>query len=137
MEKTQEIAREVCGMCETMTPPQGLLAHEVLESITGKWPMWVLYVLAISGEPVRYNFIHGKVKGISHKMLVQTLHTLQRNGLVIKQKNSHQVPPKSEYQLTPLGRELLQATTPLWKWVVSCIKLFEQARIDFGNPNKV
>jgi DNA-binding HxlR family transcriptional regulator len=53
--------------------------------------------------------------GISQKVLTQQLRELERDGIVAR-KIYHQVPPKVEYSLTPLGRTLAPVMAELCKW---------------------
>lgn len=132
MELTREIAKEVVSISETISESRGILIREIFEKLAGKWSLWVLYVLAVAGEPIRFKDIFERVNGISYKVLDQTLKGLERDGLIIKRAFKKQVPPRTEYELSPLGRGLLQASTPLWKWIVSTAPQFEQARVELG-----
>ncbi len=80
---------------------------------------------------MRFSDIFKNVRGISYKVLVQTLRELERDGLITRCSFRHQVPPRVEYELSQLGRNFLQTSTPLWKWVVSKIGEFEKARLEF------
>jgi DNA-binding HxlR family transcriptional regulator len=134
MELTREIAKEVCSISQNIPAHRNIIVREVLEHLAGKWSLWILYVLAVSGDPVRYKDVFEKVQGISHKMLTDTLKALERDGLIVKNAFKNQKPPRTEYQLSPLGRGLLQASTPLWKWIVSSVEHFEQSRLEFHSP---
>jgi DNA-binding HxlR family transcriptional regulator len=58
------------------------------------------------------------VDGISEKMLASTLKTLEADGLV-ERTAYPEVPPRVDYRLTPLGRDLVEAMTPLITWVAT------------------
>ena len=135
MEETRALAHEVCELSQTITDDQSIVVMQVLERVSEKWSLMVLYILAKSDSPLRFKDLLQQVNGISNKMLDKTLKLLVRDGLVVKQACKQQVPPKSEYQLSPLGRKLLHATTPLWKWVVSSIQQFEHARCKFKSKH--
>jgi len=108
------------------------LIREMMERIGGRWSLCVLYTLAISGEPLRFLAITEKIGGISDKVLTQTLRALEQDGLIIRHAFYSQVPPRVDYELTQLGRDLVLATCPLWKWMSTCIAQFENARQTFA-----
>src|SRR5262249_6490614 len=77
----------------------------VLDRIADKWTALILQILARG--TMRYAALQRELGGISHKMLTQTLRTLERDGLV--RRTVHPVvPPKVEYSLTRLGRTLIE-----------------------------
>jgi len=72
-------------------------------------------VVALGRGPARYSELQELIGGISKKMLTQTLHRLEANGLVEKQR-LRTVPPGTEYRLTDLGRTLLEPVRSLSAW---------------------
>jgi DNA-binding HxlR family transcriptional regulator len=74
-----------------------------LEVIGGMWKVIVVRELLTGTK--RYSELHRGLKHATHKMLAQQLRQLEHDG-VIDRKVYPQVPPKVEYSLTPLGREL-------------------------------
>jgi DNA-binding HxlR family transcriptional regulator len=113
--------------CDAMTDEQDGMAREMLESISSKWPLWVLQVLAACDGPLRFSRLAERIEDISQKMLTQTLRKLERDGLVTRTLYP-QVPPRVEYEITALGRELLNQVLPLWRWIVEHLPAFEGAR---------
>ncbi|WP_264184495.1 winged helix-turn-helix transcriptional regulator [Rhodococcus yananensis] len=89
----------------------------VLQAVTGRWGALVLVALA-SGTH-RFSELRRRVDGISERMLSQTLHKLERDGLVRRDVQTT-IPPHVEYSLTDLGRRI---TTPL----ATLIELVEQS----------
>jgi DNA-binding HxlR family transcriptional regulator len=73
-----------------------------LEHVTGRWGSLTLG--ALYEDTLRFNALRRRVDGVSEKMLAQTLHALERDGLVVRDARPT-VPPHVEYRLTPLGRE--------------------------------
>ncbi|NML76819.1 helix-turn-helix transcriptional regulator [Rhizobium sp. S-51] len=86
------------GACEAECPVRR--AAEVLE---GKWTTLIVREL-VSGVK-RYSELQRALAGISPKILADRLALLQVKGLVVKTIYPC-VPPKTEYELTPLGREM-------------------------------
>ena len=86
----------------------------VLDHVTSKWG--VLLLVALSERTLRWGELRRIVEGISEKMLAQTLRTLEADGLVHREVTAT-VPPRVDYSLTPLGRELVDHLLPLMRWV--------------------
>jgi DNA-binding HxlR family transcriptional regulator len=61
---------------------------------------------------MRFNALRRRVDGVSEKMLAQTLHALERDGLVHREARPTN-PPYVEYSLTPLGRQIAARLTGL------------------------
>ncbi|ULR45594.1 helix-turn-helix domain-containing protein [Rhizobium sp. K102] len=85
----------------------------VLDRLADKWALLILDRL--QGGPVRFNHIRREIKGISQKVLSQTLRKLERNGL-ISRTIFPTVPVTVEYALTPLGRTLTDTVSALTHW---------------------
>lgn len=76
--------------------------RRTLEHVTGRWG--TLIMMALREGPVRFNELRRRVDGVSEKMLSQGLQALERDGFVAREVQST-MPPRVEYQLTPLGVE--------------------------------
>ncbi|MBW4556894.1 MAG: helix-turn-helix transcriptional regulator [Trichormus sp. ATA11-4-KO1] len=87
--------------------------QQILDVITDKWSVIVLYCLAYRSR--RYNDIQRRIEGISQKVLTQTLRKLERHGLVERQVLS-QMPLSVEYSLTPLGETLIEPLLAIANW---------------------
>ncbi|BAU86351.1 hypothetical protein SLA_5478 [Streptomyces laurentii] len=79
-------------------PSRGTLEH-----VTGRWGSLTLG--ALYDGTFRFNELRRRVDGVSEKMLSQTLHALERDGLVHREAQLTN-PPRVDYRLTPLGREV-------------------------------
>jgi DNA-binding HxlR family transcriptional regulator len=88
--------------------------REVLDHITSKWG--VLVLLGLTEGTRRWSDLRRDVAGISEKMLASTLRTLENDGLVARHVHP-QVPPRVDYDLTELGRDLMKRMLPLVLWV--------------------
>ena len=64
----------------------------------------------------RWGELRRNISGISEKMLASTLKTLEADGLV-RRTAYPEVPPRVEYALTDLGRDLMGRVLPLMAWV--------------------
>lgn len=79
---------------------------------------WTLLVLVLLGERAhRFNELERRIDGISQRMLTRTLRALDSDGLV-RRTVFPTVPPSVEYDLTPLGRSLLEPLSAVADWAV-------------------
>ena len=78
-------------------------SRSTLEDISSKWG--ILALLALGESDYRFNTLRRRVDGVSEKMLSQTLQTLERDGMVIRDVRTT-IPPRVEYSLTPLGARI-------------------------------
>ncbi|WP_411080654.1 winged helix-turn-helix transcriptional regulator [Streptomyces sp. cmx-18-6] len=78
-------------------------SRTTLEHVTGRWGGLTLG--ALYEESLRFNELRRRVDGVSEKMLSQTLHALERDGLVLREAQPVN-PPRVDYELTPFGREV-------------------------------
>lgn len=84
-----------------------------LARIANKWTAMV--VIALSAGRMRFRDLRTAVDGISAKVLTETLRDLERDGLVTRHVYA-EVPPRVEYELTPLGRTLHTPLRALGHW---------------------
>ncbi|WP_020659248.1 winged helix-turn-helix transcriptional regulator [Amycolatopsis benzoatilytica] len=88
-------------------------ARLAVELIADKWTVVVL--AGLSRGPVRHGELIELIGGISRKMLTQTLRRLESHGLVRRHAYA-EVPPRVEYELTPLGATLTDPIQVLTDW---------------------
>ncbi|MEU6032814.1 helix-turn-helix domain-containing protein [Streptomyces tauricus] len=84
-----------------------------VELIADKWAIVVLY--GLSEGPVRHGELIEMIGGISRKVLTQTLRRLEAHGFVRRHAYA-EVPPRVEYELTPLGTTLIDPIHMLTEW---------------------
>jgi DNA-binding HxlR family transcriptional regulator len=87
--------------------------REILDIVGDKWS--VLIVVLLGQRTYRFSELHRAIEGISQRMLTLTLRTLVRDGLVTRTPYAT-VPPRVDYELTELGRTLLEPLTALDAW---------------------
>jgi DNA-binding HxlR family transcriptional regulator len=87
--------------------------QEAVGVLAAKWSVIVLARLA-SGTH-RFNELLRQIDGVSRRMLSATLRQLERDGLVERHVYAR-VPARVEYELSPVGEELLRALAPLAGW---------------------
>jgi DNA-binding HxlR family transcriptional regulator len=91
-------------------------ARDLLDRLAGKWALLVVYRLAAG--PRRFTELRRELDGVSQRMLTVTLRHLERDGLV-RRTVYPVVPPRVDYELTPLGTTLLETTRSLLAWIVA------------------
>ena len=105
--------------------------RNVLDRIGDKWSMLILLLLE-DAEVLRFNEIYGHIETISQKMLAVTLKSLEADGL-IRRTVYPQIPPKVEYELTPIGKSLMPHLHGLVKWAKVNMNEIKESRIAFEN----
>jgi DNA-binding HxlR family transcriptional regulator len=118
---------ELFNFYGTLTHAEDRMAREVLEQITAKWSLSVMRILAEANGPLRFSRVLERIEGISQKALTQNLRTLERDGLITRTLYP-QVPPRVEYELTTLGRDLLVPVASLWRWIAGRLPQFAAAQ---------
>jgi DNA-binding HxlR family transcriptional regulator len=74
----------------------------------------VLLVLA-EQQRLRFTQLKSHISGVTPKVLTQTLRAMERDGLINRYIYA-EVPPRVEYDLTRLGKSLLEAVSTIAKW---------------------
>lgn len=91
-------------------------SRRLLDRIGDRWA--VLIVNALDPGPQRFSSLAAAVGGISQKMLTQNLRSLERDGFVTRTVYA-EIPPRVEYELTTLGRSLLEPLRALEHWTLA------------------
>jgi len=86
---------------------------EVLSRVGDKWT--ILVVSELGNGSRRFNEIRRALGSISQRMLTLTLRGLERDGLVTRTVFPT-VPPRVDYELTKLGRSLLEPVSGIGLW---------------------
>ncbi|KOU39698.1 winged helix-turn-helix transcriptional regulator [Streptomyces sp. WM6378] len=89
-------------------------SRRTLEDVTGRWGSLTLG--ALYEGSLRFNELRRRVDGVSEKMLSQTLHSLERDGLVHREAQPTN-PPRVDYELSPLGRDVTERLLSLIHFV--------------------
>ncbi len=86
----------------------------VQKLLSGKWSIYILYTLA--EQNVRFNeLLRLMPEEMTHTTLSRQLKLLEQEGLIIR-KEYNQVPPKVEYSLSEIGKNLQPTLDELTKW---------------------
>lgn len=100
--------------------------RNVLDRFGDKWSILILLILG-EEEKLRFNELSKAIPDISQKMLTVTLRTLETDGLV-KRTIYPVVPPKVEYEITPVGKSLLPHIQSLTAWAIENMPAILESR---------
>lgn len=92
---------------------QGCEVRQILDRVADKWSLLVIALL--ERRSLRFSELRRQIDGISQRMLTVTLRQLERDGLV-KRTVHPVVPPRVDYELTPLGTTLHDTIRSLVIW---------------------
>ena len=110
------------------------IVRETLERMGDKWTL--LVVLGLSEGPMRFNALQRAIVGISHRMLSVTLRKLERDGLVLRTAYP-EVPPRVEYELTPLGASFIGPAMGVTQWARAADDEIRRNRDEFDRMASV
>jgi len=85
----------------------------VLDRIGDKWT--VLVIGSLVDGPLRFSALRARIGGVAPKVLTQTLRAMERDGMLTRTVHA-QVPPRVDYELTPLGASLTAPIATLTEW---------------------
>lgn len=111
MKKPQEGTAPIPGNLHV--PEDCRAVSEVLSRVGDKWT--VLVVSTLGDGPKRFNELRRALGSISQRMLTLTVRALERDGLVTRTVFPTN-PPRVDYELTGLGRSLLEPVSALGTW---------------------
>ena len=106
----------------------GLAVASILSRVGDKWT--VLIVMTLASGPVRFNTLKRTIGGVSQRMLTLSLRGLERDGMVTRTVFPT-IPPRVDYELTPLGHSLRIPIQALGDWAFAHIPVVENARAEF------
>ncbi|GAA5068923.1 DNA-binding HxlR family transcriptional regulator [Thermocatellispora tengchongensis] len=87
--------------------------RHILDRVADKWSLLVIALL--ERRTMRFSELRRAVDGVSQRMLTVTLRQLERDGLVSRTVYPV-VPPRVDYELTPLGISLHEVIKSLVIW---------------------
>ncbi|WP_108789007.1 winged helix-turn-helix transcriptional regulator [Erythrobacter sp. Alg231-14] len=108
--------------------PECKRINEVLTRVGDRWSVLVIISLARYGT-LRFNALKRNL-GISQRMLSLTLRELVRDGLVVRTQYPT-IPPKVEYNLTPMGESFREPVNALGSWALNNLTKIDAARASY------
>lgn len=129
----QEALSQAEKVCRTLREEDDGVRREVLAHAGSRWSLGILHALGVYGA-MRHAEIKRQMSGVTQRMLTKTLRSMDRDGLVVRREFG-EIPPRVEYELTPLGMGLLTRMSPIWTWVVENVEDFRKARRIFDSQD--
>ncbi len=112
------MAKDWYGICPYIT------AQKVVH---GKWTILIMHYL--SKGPLRFNQLLRMLPAMTHAALSKQLRQLEQFGLIIRTEYP-QVPPKVEYELSDIGRELMPTLCQLRQFGAKYIEHINSKQAD-------
>lgn len=107
--------------------------RNVVARVSGKWSMLILCILA-DNDTTRFSEIRKALPDISPKVLSTTLKNLEEVGYISRQIYA-EIPPRVEYSLTELGKDLMPHLWDLIEWAVANFdKITKHKELAFRTP---
>lgn len=100
----------------------------VLDRIGDKWT--VLVIGSLEDGSLRFSELRARIGGVAPKVLTQTLRAMERDGLLTRTVHA-QVPPRVDYELTPLGASLTAPIATLTDWAETHLSAILASRGDY------
>ncbi|MEV7727473.1 helix-turn-helix domain-containing protein [Streptomyces sp. NPDC087917] len=109
---------------------EGCEVRQILDRVADKWSLLVISYL--ERRSLRFSELRRMIEGISQRMLTVTLRQLERDGMV--RRTVHPVvPPRVDYELTPLGESLHDTIQALVDWTEAHETQISSARTEYDN----
>ena len=112
-------------------PLQDCDFRDMLSRVGDKWSLLVIALLeGMPDQRARFSSLKRGTPGISQRMLTATVRHLERDGMLTR-RIYPEVPPRVEYQLTALGKELMTPVRVLVSWLQANWPAIRDARARF------
>ncbi len=105
--------------------------RDMLSRVADKWSL--LDIAMLEGMPrrrARFSDLKRSIPGISQRMLTTTVRHLERDGMLTRHVYP-EVPPRVEYELTALGKGLMEPVRGLVTWLQAQWPVIRSARERF------
>ncbi|MCX7305616.1 MAG: helix-turn-helix domain-containing protein [Hyphomicrobiales bacterium] len=104
--------------------------RDLLSTVGSKWTVVLIELLA--ERPKRFSELKREVGEITQKSLTTVLRELERGGIV-RRTVTPIIPPRVDYELTPLGVSLSQSLAVLINWAIENETSVSAARQRFAD----
>ena len=97
-------------MDETLFPDCPV--RNILSRVGDKWSLLLMHHIMHHPEPMRFSDLRKAIPDISQKVLTSTLRNLEADGFIVRRVYA-QVPPRTDYALTPRAHSFMNACRPM------------------------
>lgn len=91
--------------------------RNILSRVGDKWSLLLMHHIMHHPEPMRFSDLRKAIPDISQKVLTSTLRNLEADGFIVRRVYA-QVPPRTDYALTPRAHSFMQACRPMVQWAI-------------------
>ncbi len=91
--------------------------RNILARVGDKWSLLLMHQLLERNAPMRFSELRKAIPDISQKVLTATLRNLEADGFLVRTVYA-EVPPRTDYTLTPRARSFMDACHPMMQWAI-------------------
>ena len=91
--------------------------RNILSRVGDKWSLLLMHHIMHHPEPMRFSDLRKAIPDISQKVLTSTLRNLEADGFIVRRVYA-QVPPRTDYALTPRAHSFMNACRPMLQWAI-------------------
>lgn len=91
--------------------------RNILSRVGDKWSLLLMHQLLSRDVPMRFSELRKAIPDISPKVLTATLRNLEADGFLVRTVYA-EVPPRTEYSLTPRAHSFMNACRPMVQWAM-------------------
>ena len=91
--------------------------RNILSRVGDKWSLLLMHHIMHHPEPMRFSDLRKAIPDISQKVLTSTLRNLEADGFIVRRVYA-QLPPRTDYALTPRAHSFMNACRPMVQWAI-------------------
>ena len=91
--------------------------RNILSRVGDKWSLLLMHHIMHHPEPMRFSDLRKAIPDISQKVLTSTLRNLEDDGFIVRRVYA-EVPPHTDYALTPRAHSFMNACRPMLQWAI-------------------
>ena len=91
--------------------------RNILSRVGDKWSLLLMHHIMHHPEPMRFSDLRKAIPDISQKVLTSSLRNLEADGFIVRRVYA-EVPPHTDYALTPRAHSFMNACRPMLQWAI-------------------